>query len=252
MTVTGLLAASAFFTFGASLGITGGWAAKVGAFTSKIGLGGKMANIVAGAITQAGTGAWIGGIAGAATGQGFMKGAALGAAGGAVAGGAAGAVRSAGTAGLAQTGAAPVAEAGGSAAGVSAGSTATASTTVTAAGAGGEAGKSIFQKVMGGVVGAGGIGPIVQGVGAGFGQAAAAKERRAERGEDRDALAGQRAWEAEQRRLDREATALHRQEERDWQESQNALNRAQSASGPAPNTSYDIAYSPIASGFSRG
>ena len=58
-----LLGATAFFTFGAALGggLTGQWGAKVSSLVSKMGLGGKLGNIVAGAITQAGTGALVGG-----------------------------------------------------------------------------------------------------------------------------------------------------------------------------------------------
>ena len=263
VTVGGLLAASAFFTLGASLGVTGGWAAKVGTFASKIGLGGKMGNIVAGAITQAGTGAWVGGAISAASGQGFMKGAALGAAGGAVVGGAAGAIRpvaASGVKGLERFGAGPPAQAGGGAA-----TTATASPAVAAAGGG----KSLFSRIASGVVGSGGIGPIVQGIGAGLGQAAAAKENRAtraadredassQRTEDRNALVAQRAWEDKQRRDQRTWEEGQSKANRNWQSSEREKQRAaelaalQQRNAPQSNSSYDIAYAPIQPGFARG
>ena len=172
MGLTALLAASAFFTFGAALGLTAGWASKVGLLVSKLGIGGKMAGIMSAAIVQAGQGAMIGGVTGALTGQGFMKGAAAGAAVGAVTGGVTGAFS-------------PVAP------GLPGGQPGTAVTGVT-----GQAGNPIGSAVTPGgvlpstslgtlayeavpkasafgsvwekVIGSGGIGPIIQGVGAGL------------------------------------------------------------------------------------
>ena len=94
-----LLAASAFFTFGGALGITAGWATKIGGFVSKLGITGKLGNVLSGAIVHAGRGALIGGITGGATGQGFMKGATAGAAIGAITGGVTGFMKAPVTAG---------------------------------------------------------------------------------------------------------------------------------------------------------
>ena len=160
-----LLAASAFFTFGAALGLTVGWASKVGLLVSKLGISGKMAGVISGAIVQAGQGAMLGGVTGALTGQGFMKGAAAGAAVGAVTGGVTGAFR-------------PVAH------GLTGGpKPSTASGTFTGPGsAGNPIGSAVapagvapttqlgFGSVWEKVIGSGGIGPILQGVGAGVGR----------------------------------------------------------------------------------
>ena len=88
------VAAVAFFTFGASLGLTavGSWGKAVSGFMAKIGLEGTLANVVGGAIAQAGYGAVVGGAVGAATGQGFVSGAATGALTGLATGGVSGAL----------------------------------------------------------------------------------------------------------------------------------------------------------------
>ena len=173
-----LLAASAFFTFGASLGLTAGWASKVGALVSKIGLQGKMANVLAGAITQAGYGAAVGGVTGALTGQGFMKGASAGAAIGAVTGGVTGAFRptmpTAGAPGQPGAGSSPL---------MAGAEATTASDSTILAQGGAVAQQSTFGRVWNGVVGSGGIGPIVQGVGAGL---ARGVEQRRQRSDDDD------------------------------------------------------------------
>ena len=87
------LGAAAFFTFGAALGLgaaAGGWGKAVAGFMAKIGLQGTLANVVGGAIAQAGYGALVGGAIGAATGQGFVSGAQAGALTGLVTGGVSG------------------------------------------------------------------------------------------------------------------------------------------------------------------
>ena len=89
------MAAATFFTFGAALGLSGtlggGWGAAVSGAMAKVGLTGTFANIVGGAIAQAGYGALAGGAIGAITGKGFVKGAQGGALMGAITGGALGA-----------------------------------------------------------------------------------------------------------------------------------------------------------------
>ena len=178
-----LLGSAAFFTFGAALGVTGSWATKVGALVSKVGLKGKLANIVSGAITQAASGGWVGGALGAATGQGFMAGAGTGAAVGAAAGGAMGAFQSAGPA--AAGGGAP-ASGGAAPAGGGAFAEATASQAVNPAAGGGlmgagmqVGGGSAFSRVFNTIFGAGGIGPVIQGVGQGLMAGAAQEEEKA-------------------------------------------------------------------------
>ena len=176
MGLTALLAASAFFTFGASLGITGSWAAKIGTLVSKLGISGKMAGIMSSAIVQAGQGAWIGGITGAVTGQGFMRGAAAGAAVGAVTGGVTGAFRPVapglpgGEPGISPTG-------GPGTAGNPIGSAGTPGGGLPSRPLGTLAYESVpkvsaFSSVWGKVMGSGGIGPIIQGVGSGLARGA--------------------------------------------------------------------------------
>lgn len=172
VSLVGLLGAAAFFTFGAALGVTGGWAAKVGAFASKLGVGGKMANVISGAITHAGTGAWLGGVTGLATGQGFMKGAGVGALSGAAAGGALGAFRPVSDAvsgGLAEAGG-PAPSGAGVAPMAETASTAVpgAETPPSVVSAAATTTPSVFQRVYDGVVGSGGLGPIVMGIGQGL------------------------------------------------------------------------------------
>jgi len=87
-----LAAAAIYFTAGAALGAGVGWGGTVTGAVSKLGLSGGLANIVGGAITQAGYGAAIGGITSAVTGGGFVKGAQLGTATGLVTGGVTGAM----------------------------------------------------------------------------------------------------------------------------------------------------------------
>ena len=171
-----LLAASAFFTFGAALGLTAGWASKVGLLVSKLGVGGKMAGIMSSAIVQAGQGAMLGGVTGALTGQGFMKGVSAGAAVGAVTGGVTGAFRPVAP-GLpgGQPGTAAGAAGPGSA-GHPIGSAATPAgmyshTAPMAVAQQPSAFGSVWEKV----IGAGGIGPIIQGVGAGLARGAEQK-----------------------------------------------------------------------------
>ena len=198
ISVLALLGATAFFTFGASLGLTAGWGAKVGALVSKMGLGGKLGSIVAGAITQSGTGALLGGAVGAATGQGFMKGATAGALTGAITGGAMGAFAPSAAAGVRPTGttaAATDSTAIPSSSMFNAGSRPVASTygagagaAAAAAPAGAAAATDVarqtgFGRIWNAVIGSGGVGPILQGVGQGLAAGAAAKERRGE--EDR-------------------------------------------------------------------
>ena len=199
VSVLALLGATAFFTFGASLGLTAGWGAKVGALVSKMGLGGKIGNIVAGAITQSGTGALLGGAVGAVTGQGFMQGATAGALTGAVTGGAMGAFQPSAAAGVRPTGTTAPTTATDSAVLEShsmfnAGSRPVASTygagagAAAAAPAGAAAATDVarqtgFGRIWNAVIGSGGVGPILQGVGQGLAAGAAAKERRGE--EDR-------------------------------------------------------------------
>ena len=168
-----LLGASAFFTFGAALGITGSWAAKIGTLVSKLGISGKMAGIISGSIVQAGQGAWIGGVTGALTGQGFMKGAAAGAAVGAVTGGVTGAIRPVAPG---PGGGQPGTSAGGGpgTAGNPIGSGLRPSGPLSASPIGPlaetQASTSMFGSVWDRVIGSGGIGPILQGVGAGVGR----------------------------------------------------------------------------------
>lgn len=189
----GLLAASAFFTFGASLGLTAGWGTKVAALTTKLGLKGKLANILGGAITHAGTGAWAGGIIGAASDRGFMSGAGTGAAVGAAAGGAIGAFQP--VAGAAAGGpASPAGTDGGSIAGAGTPTAGTASTPIPGPGgmhssvpAGLAAARpSAFERVMSGVIGSGGIGPIIQGIGAGILQGSSGRTQEDEAKRRRD------------------------------------------------------------------
>ena len=85
-----LLAAAAFFTFGAALGVTAGWGAIVSGAMAKVGLSGTLASVVGGAVAQAGYGALSGGVLGAVTGKGLLKGAQQGALAGAITGGVAG------------------------------------------------------------------------------------------------------------------------------------------------------------------
>ena len=134
-----------------------------------------MAGIMSGAIVQAGQGAMIGGVAGALTGQGFMKGAAAGAAIGAVTGGVTGGFRSVAP-GL--QGGQPAAAGPGSA-GNPVGSAATPASALASTPIGPLAATpsraSAFGSVWKNVVGSGGIGPIVQGVGAGLARGAEQK-----------------------------------------------------------------------------
>ena len=175
-----------FFTFGASLGLTVGWGAKVSALVSKLGIGGKIGNIVAGAITQSGTGALVGGVMGAATGQGFMRGATAGALVGAATGGVAGAFKPVVGTGL---GEGVLTQPGTSQAPIMSNSEALATLpstptgTLANVGAGAvdataTGGSSRFGSIWSSVVGSGGIGPIIQGVGQGLGAGLQAKERR--------------------------------------------------------------------------
>ena len=88
-----LAAAAIYFTAGGSLmGISGSWGSVVNQAVTKMGGTGLLADTLAGAVTQAGYGAIIGGVGGAMTGQGAMKGAQYGAAAGAVTGGVTGAI----------------------------------------------------------------------------------------------------------------------------------------------------------------
>ena len=173
--LTALLAASAFFTFGAALGLTAGWASKVGLLVSKLGVSGKMAGIMSSAIVQAGQGAMLGGVTGTLTGQGFMKGAAAGAVLGAVSGGVTGAIRPVAS-GL-PGGQPGTAAAGTGTAGNPIGSAVTPGGTLPSAPLGTLAHAvapkaSAFGSVWEKVIGSGGIGPIIQGVGAGLARGA--------------------------------------------------------------------------------
>lgn len=88
-----LAAAAIYFTAGAALGVVGtagGWGAAAGSITSSVGATGTMANVLTGAITQAGYGAAIGGVLSKAGGGSFTEGAKRGAVTGAVGGGIAG------------------------------------------------------------------------------------------------------------------------------------------------------------------
>ena len=164
-----LLAASAFFTFGASLGLTAGWSAKVGTLVSKLGITGKIGNILSGAIVQAGRGALMGGITGAVTGQGFMRGAAAGAAIGAVTGGVTGGFQPTGGTDLLTN----RANIGDVTKAVNPGM-GQAGTPILAPDASRSLASS-FGSVWDKVVGSGGIGPIIQGVGAGLARGAEQK-----------------------------------------------------------------------------
>ena len=145
-----------------------------------------MANIVSGAITQAGTGALIGGALGAVTGRGFMAGAGVGATAGAIVGGAAGAFTpvntsagadSASNAGPGMGSAAelsasqPVAGSGFNYGGEMIGAATPAAAASTAAPVG-----SGFSRVLNTVIGSGGVGPIVQGIGAGLSRSGGSDE----------------------------------------------------------------------------
>ena len=173
-----LIGAAAYFTFGASLGIAGAWSAKVGLFVSKIGLTGKMAGILSGAIVQAGQGALVGGITGKLTGQGFVRGAKYGAAVGAVTGGVAGAIRpvAPGLSGgdpvnASMSGGDPgIGSAGNPTGSLASPSGMYASNTYAPLSASPKA--SAFGNVWEKIIGSGGIGPIVTGVGAGLARGA--------------------------------------------------------------------------------
>ena len=181
VTLTALLAASAFFTFGAALGLTAGWGSKVGLLVSKLGVSGKMAGIMSSAIVQAGQGAMLGGVTGALTGQGFMKGAAAGAVLGAVTGGVTGAIRPVAP-GL------PGGQPGTSAAGT-AGNPIGSAATPAGALADVAPKASGFGSVWEKVIGSGGIGPIIQGVGAGLARGADQKAITKRDDERRDSYA---------------------------------------------------------------
>ena len=176
--IIGLVAATAFFTFGSSLGLTAGWAAKIGGLVSKLGITGKMGNIVAGAIVQAGRGALVGGALGAVTGQGFYKGAGLGALTGAALGGVAGAfqpVLASGASTLSNTAsgaATPGVGAGGTIpAGQLAGEVLQTSAPSSLSSSFSAAAPSLsFGGVWDKVIGSGGLGPIIQGIGGGISQ----------------------------------------------------------------------------------
>ena len=168
-----LLAATAYFTFGASLGFSGaatGWSAKVGALVSKLGITGKMGGIMASSIVQAGRGALVGGLMGAVTGggKGFVKGAQIGAATGAIMGGVQGAFKP----GLMPAGkdlSGNVIQSGKSEMMLGK------SASEAIKGAGDPVGVvpgsgSRIGKVWDKVVGSGGIGPILKGVGSGIGR----------------------------------------------------------------------------------
>ena len=185
-----LLAASAFFTFGGALGITAGWATKIGGFVSKLGITGKLGNVLSGAIVQAGRGALIGGITGAVTGQGLMKGATAGAAIGAVTGGITGFLQTPAIAGAQEgakkTGSALMGSAGAEAAevglsgellntSVSGGAV---PTEVIASAA--PSASTGFERVFEKVIGSGGIGPLIQGIGGGLARGAETKAMQAE------------------------------------------------------------------------
>ena len=185
-----LLGSAAFFTFGAALGVTGSWATKVGALVSKVGLKGKLANIVSGAITQAASGGWIGGALGAATGQGFMAGAGTGAAVGAAAGGAMGAFQPAGggTMASAPNAADSRAMAGGAFAENTASQGIPQGGLMHSAGPQGMmtpgwessvGGGSAFSRVFNTIFGSGGIGPVIQGVGQGLMAGSAQEQEKA-------------------------------------------------------------------------
>ena len=183
-----LLAASAFFTFGISLGaINGAWSAKVGTLVSKLGITGKIGNILSGAIVQAGRGALLGGLTGTVTGQGFVRGAAAGAAIGAVTGGVTGAIRPVAP-GL--PGGQPAGAAGPGSAGNPIGSANAPGGVLpsTALGTLAEAAPrpSAFGSVWEKVIGSGGLGPIIQGVGAGIGRGLDQKARDKRDDERRD------------------------------------------------------------------
>ena len=183
-----LMAASAFFTFGASLGaINMAWSSKVGALVSKLGITGKIGNILSGAIVQSGKGFLLGGLTGAVTGQGFVRGAAAGAALGAVAGGVTGAFRpvASGLPGGQPAGAAGPGNAGnpiGSA--VSPGGVLPSTALGTLADVAPKA--SAFGSVWDKVIGSGGIGPIIQGVGAGLARGSEQKAQTKRDDERRD------------------------------------------------------------------
>ena len=185
VTLTALLAASAFFTFGAALGLTAGWGSKVGLLVSKLGISGKMAGIMSSAIVQAGQGAMLGGVTGALTGQGFMKGAAVGAVAGAVTGGVAGAIRPVAPGLGGQPGTAAGAAGPGSA-GNPIGSAATPGGVLPSAAL---PKTSAFGSVWEKVIGSGGIGPIIQGVGAGLARGADQKAITKRDDERRDSYA---------------------------------------------------------------
>ena len=187
VTLTALLAASAFFTFGAALGLTAGWATKVGALVSKLGISGKMAGIMSSAIVQAGQGAMLGGATGALTGQGFMKGAAVGAVAGAVTGGVTGAFRPVAS-GL--QGGQPAVAAGPGSAGNPIGSASTPAGMYSQTSPLAMAQKpSAFGSVWDKVIGSGGIGPIVAGVGSGLARGAEQKSMDKRYDERRDSYA---------------------------------------------------------------
>ena len=182
----GVFAAAAFFTFGVALGATSLWASKVGLLVSKLGISGKMAGIMSSAIVQAGQGAAMGGITGALTGQGFMKGAAAGAAIGAVTGGVTGAIRPVAP-GLpgGQPGTAPTGGLGtaGNPIGSQSGPAGLVMPLADAPRA------SAFGSVWEKVIGSGGIGPIIQGVGAGLARGADQKAMTKRDDERRDSYA---------------------------------------------------------------
>ena len=177
VTQIAMFASSAFFTFGASLGLQAAWASKVGALVSKLGISGKMANILSGAIVQATTssGALIGGTIGAITGgkEGFMRGAGIGGGTAAIAGGIAGAFRPVAP-GL--PGGQPAMDAGPGSAGNPIGSESTPAGMYSSTEPLAMAQKpSAFGSVWDKVIGSGGIGPIIAGVGSGLARGAEQK-----------------------------------------------------------------------------
>ena len=89
-----LAAAAIYFTAAGAIAGTGmgGWSATVNSAIKSMGATGILADTLAGAVTQAGYGAIIGGVGGAMTGQGAMKGAQYGALAGTVTGGLTGAI----------------------------------------------------------------------------------------------------------------------------------------------------------------
>lgn len=87
-----LAGAAVFFTAGAALGVTPAFGGAVAGLVSNMGASGTLANVLTGAITQAGYGAAIGTATSAAMGGDIQTGATIGALGGAATGGLTGAM----------------------------------------------------------------------------------------------------------------------------------------------------------------